>query len=59
MNTKNLDVIKRMVTRLQAIKETDDMDLVDYQLTCSIEYLQHIVDIYDPIKNYIEKIRTE
>lgn len=59
MNTKNLDAIKRMVTRLQAIKETDDLELVDYQIDCVLEYLQHIVDIYDPIKNHPSQIRTE
>ena len=48
MNTKNLDAIKRMVTRLQAIKETDWLvfDTV-VRINTAKELLQQIVDVYD------------
>lgn len=61
MNTKNLDAIKRMVTRLQSIRETDDVELVEYQIDISIEHLQHVVDLYeyDSKQNNSEEIRTE
>lgn len=59
MNTKNLDAIKRMVTRLQAIRETDDVELVEYQIDISIDYLQHVVDMYDSEQNNTEEVRTD
>ena len=48
MDTKNLDAIKRMVTRLQAIKETDWLvfDTV-VRINTAKELLQQIVDVYD------------
>ena len=48
MDTKELDAIKRMVTRLQAIKETDWLvfDTV-VRINTAKELLQQIVDVYD------------
>lgn len=63
MNTKNLDAIKRMVTRLQAIKETDTIEFpnVLYNIRQAVECLQEVVAVYDahtPTQD-TEEVRTD
>ena len=61
MNTKNLDAIKRMVTRLQAIKETDTTEFpnVLYNIRQAVECLQEIIAVYDSEQNNTEEVRTD
>ena len=60
MNTKNLDAIKRMVTRLQAIRETENLSTPDMWNICgAISNLSDIVETYDSKQSNSEEIRTE
>lgn len=63
MNTKNLDAIKRMVVRLQAIVETDGtIDAIyTYWLKYISEVLQNITEEIEngSKQNYSEEIRTD
>lgn len=49
MNTKNLDAIKRMVVRLQSIRETEFL-VIDtaIRINTAVELLKEIVAVYEP-----------
>lgn len=60
MNTKNLDAIKRMVVRLQSIRETEFLVIdVAVRINTAVALLKEVIDIYDPIQNNSEEVRTE
>ena len=60
MNTKNLDAIKRMVTRLQAIRETENLSTPEiWDINGAISNLNDIVETYDSKQRNSEEIRTE
>ena len=48
MNTKNLDAIKRMVTRLQSIRETENLSTPEiWNISGAISNLNDIVEHYE------------
>ncbi len=58
MNTKNLDAIKRMVVRLQSIKETESLDDESaFWLDCALVYLWGLVDVYDKREKRNDSVR--
>ena len=60
MNTKNLDAIKRMVTRLQAIRETENLSTPEiWNIRNAISNLSDVVEHYDSEQNNPEEVRTD
>lgn len=60
MNSKNLDAIKSMKTRLHSILETEKLSKMDaYEILCAEESLQEVIERNDPIKNDTSQIRTD
>lgn len=62
MNTKNLDAIKRMVTRLRSIRETEFLFMdTAVRINTAAELLKEVVDAYDahtPAQD-AEEVRTD
>lgn len=60
MNTKNLDAINRMVTRLQSIRETEFLYIPTFiEIGKAIDILKGVAKEYDPKQSNSEEIRTE
>jgi len=61
MDTKNLDAIKRMVTRLQAIRETENLSTSDIWNICgAISNLDDVVEHYEtPNEENAPEVRTD